>query len=486
MNAPPKAANPFAPRQYGELHAVTDKVYIYRNITNSSFVIGSRSVAVIDTQVNAPSAELLLRAVRSVTDKPIGYVVNTHYHWDHTNGNALFKAQGATVVSSKLTKEFMVVRSDRQKEFLSGRGFLLGRDPFLPEITFEGEHRIDLGGVALRLFFAGAAESDDATAIHVLGENVLMSGDTVMTGSFPIFGQPVWDEGLQDDAWIRTIGVLMAEKPARVIPGHGPLASDGDIEKLITIQRYFLDEVGRLVQKGLTAEETLRDLESRLPKWMLDMPVVWGNPRYAILRVYRGLTRRASDAQPGWQQLKPSAIPRASAAPKIQGREPLAEFLRMAAEAAEGGDAGLRLAVLKKATEAHPDSAEAFTAYADALIEESRREPSVLEKGDFFSEACRAWDQVLERDAGNAAALLGKGRYFTMMAYRGGEDPELGMSLLRKALALKLDAGRQAEAEFYLGIGYRRLADEPRARAQFAKALELNPAFMPARLALNA
>ena len=52
-----------------------------------------------------------------------------------------------------------------------------------------------------------------------------MSGDTVMTGSFPIFGQPVWDEGLQgDDDWRKTIENLMALKPKHVVPGHGPLA----------------------------------------------------------------------------------------------------------------------------------------------------------------------------------------------------------------------------------------------------------------------
>ena len=121
ISTPPTKNNPFAPRRYGELQKVTDRVYILRNITNSSFVIGDRSVAVIDTQVNAPSAAELLRLLRTVTDKPIEVVINTHYHWDHTNGNALFKKEGAAIVSSALTRDFMVARAPRQKEFLSGR-----------------------------------------------------------------------------------------------------------------------------------------------------------------------------------------------------------------------------------------------------------------------------------------------------------------------------------------------------------------------------
>ena len=148
--------NPFAPRSYGELQKVTDRVYIFRNITNSSFVIGDDGVAVIDTQVSRPTAENLIRQLRSVTDKPVRYVINTHYHWDHTNGNQLFKDMGAVIVSSKLTKEFMEVRKDRQKEFLSGRGFELGHDPLIPSETFEGERTIDLGNQPLRLFLRAA------------------------------------------------------------------------------------------------------------------------------------------------------------------------------------------------------------------------------------------------------------------------------------------------------------------------------------------
>ena len=225
--------NPFAPRKYGELHEVARGVYILRNITNSSFVVGAKSVAVIDTQVNRPSAEQLLKFIRSVTDKPIEYVINTHYHWDHTNGNQLFKNEGATIIASRLTREFMVNRQDRQKEFLAGRGFELGNDPLLPDITFEKEYSLDIGNQPLELFFAGRAETDDATAVHVVRENILKSGDTVMTGSFPIFGQPVWDEGLQDQQWIDTIRRLAAFKPEHVVPGHGPLAHENDLERLI-------------------------------------------------------------------------------------------------------------------------------------------------------------------------------------------------------------------------------------------------------------
>ncbi len=470
--------NPFAPRNYGELKKVTDRVYIFRNITNSSFVVGDQAVAVIDTQVNYPTAEIFLKHLRSVTDKPIRYVINTHYHWDHTNGNELFKSQGAEIISSKLTKEFMVSRAPRQKEFLAGRGFELGKDPLLPETVFENEYTVDLGNMPLRLFFAGRAETDDATAVHVVNEEVVMAGDTVMTGSFPIFGQPVWDEGLQgDEQWIETIKRLTLLKPRHIVPGHGPLAYEKEIELLIRIERYFMDEVGALLKKGYLLTEVLDELEAKLPSWITKIPVVWGTPRYAILRVYRGLTKMKGDAEPGWQKMKPNAIP-------SKNVENIADDdLAMAHEAAEGGDDALRLSILKKLCAELPERLDAWTTYADALIEVSRKEASVLEKGDFFSEAKKAWAYVLSRDPRNVPALLGKGRYYVMMAYRGGEDPSVGMKLLESLLD-KNPAGRvKAEALFYLGMGHRRLFNEKIAHQFYSRALEADPGFMPARLA---
>lgn len=484
MNTIPVKNNPFAPRQYGELKQVTPNVYIIRNITNSSFVIGTRSVAVIDTQVNWPTAERVLAMVRSVTDKPIEFVINTHYHWDHTNGNALFQAQGATVISSALTKEFMTVRAPRQKEFLSGRGFELGKDPSLPNVTFEKEYKIDLGNMPLRIFYAGAAESDDASAVHAPSENVVMAGDTVMTGSFPIFGQPVWDEGLQGREWIQTIETLTALKPAHIIPGHGPLAYENEIKLLIRIQEYFLEEVGKLIAKGYNVSQVLADLEPRLPQWITAIPLVWGTPRYAILRVYRGLTRKPAEPHIGWQVVKPSAIPSSAlVTDKTTLFKEFQQYKNLAHEAAEGGDSALRLSVLKKAAQIFSNDAAAQCAYADALIEESRKEASVLEKGDFFTEARRTWDKVLTEKPEHVGALLGKGRYLTMMAYRGGEDPKEGMRFLRKALELNPSADEKTELEFYLGMGLRRLGDETGAKSQFKKALDLNPGFMPAFLA---
>src|SRR5262245_30341690 len=207
--------NPFAPRTYGTLARVTERVYLFRNIVNSVIVLGDDAVAVIDTQVNAPMAERLVQQVRTLSGKPLRYAINTHYHWDHTAGNHVCKRAGATVVSSALTRTFMATRSARQQVFLASRGFELGTAPYLADATFTEPHTLDLGNQRLCLMHLGKAESDDALVIHLPQEGCVIAGDTVMTGSFPMFGQPVMNEGLMGtSAWLETLQAISVSSPS--------------------------------------------------------------------------------------------------------------------------------------------------------------------------------------------------------------------------------------------------------------------------------
>ena len=476
--------NPFAPRQYGQLVKVTDRVYLFRNIVNSSIIIGDNGVAVIDTQVNQMMGKRLLKAIRSITDKPILYGINTHYHWDHTNGNIIFREEGATVVAREMTKDFMVNRAPRQEDFLRSRGFTLGDPPFLPQQTFTHETELDLGNQPLHLVHLGKAETDDATAIRIPAEGCIVSGDTVMTGSFPIFGQPVMNEGLMaNHDWINTIKELRTYNPEHVLPGHGPLAHDPEIDLLIKIEDFFLTEVRERVDEGMSLSELLSDMESNMPSWIRDIAEVWGTPRYAILRVYRGLI---DDPEPGWQHLKPSAIPTAdknSLSLWTQELNDFESYRETAEEVAEGDDLGLAIAILKTATERFENLPEAWTEYANLLTQASRTVSSVLEKGDFFFEAKNAINAALEIDADYAPAHLLLGSSHIFSAFRNGDDPTPGMESIYKALVCGIEGTQLAQAYFSIGLAHRTNSDEKLAREAFAQAIAVDPSFMPAQLA---
>lgn len=476
--------NPYAPRQYGELVKVTERVYLFRNVVNSTLIIGERGVAVIDTQVNPVMARRLLAAVRSVTDKPILYAINTHYHWDHTNGNAVFHEAGATIVAREMTKDFMVSRSPRQEAFLVSRGFKLGDAPVLPTQTFAQELELDLGNQPLHLVHLGKAETDDATAIRIPTEECIVSGDTVMTGSFPIFGQPVMNEGLMaNHDWINTIKELRTYAPQHVLPGHGPLAHDAEMELLIQIESYFLTEVRKRFEKGMSLNALLTEIEANLPPWIRDIAEVWGTPRYAILRVYRGLI---NDSEPGWQHLKPAAIPGADAESLREKTRELADFdayCEASEEIEEGNDFGLAIAILKTATEKYSQLPAAWTAYAGLLIRASRTVSSVLEKGDFFAEAKQALDTALELHADYAPAHLLRGQSEILAAYRNGDAPDDGLASIHKAMSLGIQCTQLAQAYFSIGMAHRTNGKEAAAKAAFAKAIAADARFMPAQLA---
>ncbi len=481
---PNMQGNPFAPRQYGQLVKVTDRVYLFRNIVNSSIIIGDDGVAVIDTQVNQMMGKRLLKAIRTITDKPILYAINTHYHWDHTNGNIIFRQEGATVVAREMTKDFMVNRAPRQEDFLRSRGFTLCDPPFLPQQTFTYETELDLGNQPLHLVHLGKAETDDATAIRIPGEGCVVSGDTVMTGSFPIFGQPVMNEGLMaNHDWINTIKELRTFNPDHVLPGHGPLAHDPEMDLLLKIEDYFLTEVRKRVEQGMTLAELLADMESNYPNWIRDIAEVWGTPRYAILRVYRGLI---DDPEPGWQHFKPSAIPTADTIALSQRTQELKDFeayRETAEEVAEGNDLGLAVAILKTATEKFSNLPAAWTEYANLLTMASRTVSSVLEKGDFFHEAKIALNTAIELDPDYAPAHLLRGYNHILSAFRNGDDPVPGLDSIYKALVCGLEGSQLAQAYFSIGLAHRTNGDEKNAKAAFTQAIEVDPGFMPAQFA---
>ncbi len=485
--------HPFARRTYGTLVRVTERVYLFRNVVNSVIVLGNDAMAVIDTQVNVPMAARLLQQMRALTDKPLRYAINTHYHWDHTAGNHLCHQAGAAVISSDLTKTFIATRGARQQAFLASRGFELGPMPYLADEVVHATQELDLGNQRLCLLRLGSAESDDALAIHLPQEGCVIAGDTVMTGSFPIFGQPVMNEGLMGtDAWLSTIARLEALQPTHILPGHGSVAYAQDIALLKRLERYFLDEVAARVQRQMPLPALLADLESQLPDWITAIPVVWGTPRYAILRVYRGLVEDPT-GEAGWQHYKPSAIPASDAArvaAACSALSTLQAFQDVAQEMEEGGDLGSAIAVARRATTWAPTEPTAWVFLAECLIRGARSVASVLEKGDFFAEAREALQQALSLDPHAAPAHLTLGRFLVLSAYRNGGNPTPGMQHLQHVLdsipptpAPGPQAALLAQAHFYLGMGYRTQDNETQAQASFTQALVYLPTFQPALMA---
>jgi tetratricopeptide (TPR) repeat protein len=339
---------------------------------------------------------------------------------------------------------------------------------------------LQLGTLPLHLMSLGQAETDDANAVYLPTERCVMSGDTLMTGSFPILGQPVMCEGLSDDrSWIKALRKMKALAPEKIVPGHGPLGSIADIDFFIELQTYFLDAVVPLAEAGQTVDEIIAAIEAGLPEKYASLPQVWGTPRYAVLRILNNMR--------GWQEIKPSAIPIVD--PEILDI-PLSEmddrpesYIRGAEFFEKENKIDLALGIINAGCRRHPEEPALWVARGRIHLKGSRVAGSVLERADFFAEVCRSAEKALEIDSQYAPALILYGSYHAMGAFRNGDDPTEAMKLLNRALALPLPPEEEAKAQFYIGICYRSMDDEERAMAYIQKALELDPTYAPARMA---
>ena len=112
-----------------------------------------------------------------------------------------------------------------------------------------GRLQATAGGLSLELRLGHDAETADPTLVWCPEERVLAAGDTVMTGSFPIFGQPSQREGLENPAWVKALDQVRALQPLHTSPGHGPVAHEAELLMLERICRYFLDEVKRQIKR---------------------------------------------------------------------------------------------------------------------------------------------------------------------------------------------------------------------------------------------
>lgn len=189
---------------------------------NSGFVVGKKGVLVVDARYTGALANDLLRAIRSVTDAPIAYVVNTHYHPDHTWGNMVFKDQGAVIVSRPETREALLKYSPVYLEFYKARNeetyAMLGDVRIVaPDTVFGDEMDIDLGGVKVAIRFFGPSHTAGDAVVVVPKERVAFAGGILSNGYHPNMGDP----GADFDNWVKTLGRLESLRVRYFVPGQG-------------------------------------------------------------------------------------------------------------------------------------------------------------------------------------------------------------------------------------------------------------------------
>jgi cyclase len=232
---------------------------------NIAASVGEDGIVIVDDQF-APLAEKIQAALRNlgVTDKPVRFVINTHYHGDHTGGNVPFASSGSTVIAQDN------VRKRLESGGTAGNGGSVKMDvkpsekAALPVITFEHDVTVHLNGEDIRALHFPAGHTDGDAVIFFPKNNVVHMGDDFVRYGFP-FIDVASGGSVQGMAAAMERVANQLPKDVKVIPGHGDLSNLDDVRAFV----QMLKETSAAVQKAINDHKTLEQMkqEKILDPW---------------------------------------------------------------------------------------------------------------------------------------------------------------------------------------------------------------------------
>ncbi len=238
---------------------LSDNAYAYtaEGDPNTGVIVGDDAVMVIDTQATPVMAEDVIRRIRDVTDKPIKYVVLSHYHAVRVLGASGYAPE--QIIASRDTYDLIVERGEQDKASEIGRFPRLFQSvesvpPGMtwPTITFSGRMSVWLGKLEVQLIQLGRGHTKGDTVAWLPGQKILFSGDLVESGATPYAGDAYFSD------WPTTLDNIAAMKPRALVPGRGAaLTTPEQVAAGLAGTRSFISDVYASVQAGVKAGQDL-------------------------------------------------------------------------------------------------------------------------------------------------------------------------------------------------------------------------------------
>jgi cyclase len=286
----------------GVFAAIRKEPFTLTTNANSVFIINEDDVIVVDTTLTPGTAKELLAALRRLTNKPVKYVINTHWHDDHIMGNQVFRDAfpGAEFIAHAQTREYLPTTGlSNRKQAISEQGYpgfikslrsqlekneslfggpmdeeeraaftsaiqiaerYMAENPgaqiVLPTVTLEDHFTLYRGSRTIDIRYFGRGHTSGDIVVHLPKEGVLITGDLVIW-PVPYVGSPQSHPG----DWSTTLEKLVALRPTAIIPGHGPVLRDDAYLKLMA--RLFASikqQVEAAVARGENLEQTRKSV----------------------------------------------------------------------------------------------------------------------------------------------------------------------------------------------------------------------------------
>ena len=228
--------------------------------SNAAFLVTDEGVLVIDARTHPRLGQDLIDRIRKVTDKPIKWLVNTHFHGDHHYGNSAFKGAGATIVAQKDTAHLMQ-RLHSKETARRVDGFKkAGLDPnevklVLPDVTFDSEMTIKLSNREVRLFYLGPGQQAGDTFVAIPHARVLFT-----PGAFGRRSMPNMAFTPSVENWIKLLNTVAAMDVDKILPAHGDVAVPADVKELAAMIADEYATVKAAIDKGVNLDDAIKTL----------------------------------------------------------------------------------------------------------------------------------------------------------------------------------------------------------------------------------
>lgn len=217
---------------------VSEHIYMLQGAGgNIGISTGEDGVFMIDDQF-APLSDKIMAAIKTVSDEPVKFLVNTHFHGDHSGGNENFEAAGA-----------LIVAQDNVRKRLSEN-----KKTGLPVITFSEDATFYQNGDDIFLTHVHNAHTDGDALVYFAQSNVLHTGDTFFNGRFPYIDMNRGGS-IQGDLEAAQKGLMLINNETKIIPGHGALATRDDYKKYKDMLESVVKEVSKAISMGKSEDE---------------------------------------------------------------------------------------------------------------------------------------------------------------------------------------------------------------------------------------
>jgi cyclase len=282
-------------QQKDSLVRVTNQLYVISGLGgNVSFLTTPNGVLLVDAGSNPGDASVIMKHIQSVTDKPVKYIIITHYHYDHSGGLCGFPNNTTIIGHKNLIHNLNTFGEGHlawQKKQLSEKQTLLklkvdslesvksaelttarleyekvsdqlnaikNETIVYPVITFDKELNIYLGTDTVQIVYPGATHTDCSIAVKFINQEVLVTGDMLFNHAVPYID---FDANANTQNWATQLSLLSTGKERAVVPGHGAIGTVNDLKNAADFLTALRSSVKQSIDAGKTLEQTEAELK---------------------------------------------------------------------------------------------------------------------------------------------------------------------------------------------------------------------------------